>query len=132
MSTPNLAQLKQALTIAEKIESLKSELASIVGGGSTVASIIEAASSPVVKLGKRTMSAATKAKMRAAQQARWANLKGSAPAPANAAAPTPAAKKAPGSAKKGMSAAHKAKLKAAAKARWARIRAGKETSPFKK
>ncbi|MEQ2009495.1 MAG: hypothetical protein ABMA26_22155 [Limisphaerales bacterium] len=66
--------------------------------------------------GKRTFSAATKAKMRVAQQARWAKIKGSAPAPA-AAAPKKARRK--------LSAAGRAAIVAAAKARWAKVNAAK-------
>ena len=65
--TPNLAKLKQALTIAEKIELLQSELASIVGGSSIA---LKTSVAPVKR--RRKMSAATIAKMRASQQARWA------------------------------------------------------------
>ena len=118
MSTPNLAQLKQALSIAEKIESLQSELTSVVGGGSTVASLIEAASAPVVKLGKRTMSAATKAKMRAAQQARWAMKRGGSVVNSVVKTEKKLVKKAKGT----MSAEGRARTVAAQKARWAQIK----------
>jgi hypothetical protein len=73
------------------------------------------------RTGKR--SAATIAKMKASQQARWAKVK--APVVVKAEAPAAAPKK-----KGGMSPAHKAKLKAAAKKRWAAIRAGKAPNPF--
>ena len=118
MSTPNLSHLKQALTIAEKIESLNAELASIVGGGSTIASIIEAASTPVVKLGRRTMSAATKAKMRAAQQARWATKRGESVVNSVVKTEKRLVKKVKGT----MSAEGRARIVAAQKARWAKIR----------
>jgi hypothetical protein len=63
--------------------------------------------------GKRTMSAAARAKISAAQKARWAKQKGK-PAPKKAAAP---AKKP--TARKPMSPAARKKLSALAKARWA-------------
>ena len=68
------------------------------------------------------MGAATKAKMRAAHQARWAKRKGTAvttktvAVPASTSAPTP--KK-----KRKMSAAGKANIRAAVKARWAKANA---------
>lgn len=65
--------------------------------------------------GRRTFSAATKAKMAAAQKARWSKLK----------AGTPAAVAAPKKARRKLSAAGRAAIVAAAKARWARVKAGK-------
>ena len=68
--------------------------------------------------GKRTFSAATKAKMAAAQQARWAKLKAKP-----GSAPVPAPKK-----KRTMSAAGRANIIAAVKARWAKAKALKAKS----
>ena len=68
--------------------------------------------------GRRTFSAATKAKMAAAQKARWAKKKGGVES-----AVAPAPKK-----KRKMSAAGRAAIVAAAKARWAKVKAaGKKT-----
>ena len=67
------AQLRKAADIQEKIQSLQEELGQILGGEvSTPAQTTEA---------PRTykFSAAARAKMRAAQQARWAKIKGTAP-----------------------------------------------------
>jgi hypothetical protein len=62
------------------------------------------------------MSAAGRARIAAAQKARWAKIKGAKPAP-----------KAPAK-KRTMSAAGRARISAAAKARWAKARAaGKKT-----
>src|ERR1022692_4884730 len=66
----------------------------------------------VSKPKRRTMSASARAKISAAQKARWAKQKGK-PAPKKVSAP---AKKAP--ARKPMSAAARKKLSALAKARW--------------
>ena len=112
---PNLAQLKHALAISEKIEALQAELASVVGGGSTISSIIASVSSPVVKLGKRTMSAATKAKMRASHQARWAMKRGESVVNSVVKTEKKLVKKAKGT----MSAEGRARIVAAQKARWA-------------
>ncbi len=59
------AQLRRAANLKEKIARLEKELASILGSGSPDAAPVK----------KRTMSAATKKKMRAAQQARRAKIK---------------------------------------------------------
>ena len=68
--------------------------------------------------GKLHFSAATKAKMAAAQKARWAKLKGVEAAPATAAA-------APMKVRRKYSAEAKARMAAGAKARWARVNAAK-------
>jgi hypothetical protein len=94
-------QLRQAADLKEKIEALNKELASILGA-STLAS---------AKAPKKGMSAAGRAKVAAAQKARWAKIKAAKPA-----AKAPAKKRT-------MSAAAKAKLSAAAKARWAKVKA---------
>ena len=132
MNTPTVDQLKRALVISEQIEALQAELKAIFGD-STPASVSKA--TPKAKTAtaksdgrKAKKSPETIAKMRAAQQARYAKLRGAkatAPAKAKAEAPAAAPKK-----KGGMSPAHKAKLKAAAKKRWAAIRAGKAPNPF--
>jgi septum formation inhibitor MinC len=64
-------QLKRAAAIKEQIEALNKELRGILG----VSANSEAASQT-----KRTMSAAVKKKIAAAQRARWAKAKGSNPA----------------------------------------------------
>ena len=64
-------QLKRAAAIKEQVEALNKELRGILG----VSANSEAASQT-----KRTMSAAVKKKIAAAQRARWAKAKGSKPA----------------------------------------------------
>lgn len=132
------AQLRKAADIQEKIQALQEELNSILGGEVSTAEPTEAPKK------RKKFSAAARAKMRAAQKARWAAIKGTAPttepAPkkkskmsaqglANiragvakrmaAQGKTSAAKPA----KKKFSAAAKAALSAAAKARWAKVKA---------
>ena len=66
-------QLRKAADIQEKIQSLQEELGQLLGAE---------ASSPVETTEPRKkykFSAAARAKMRAAQQARWAKIKGTAP-----------------------------------------------------
>jgi hypothetical protein len=69
------AQLRKAADIQERIQSLQEELGQLLGGEvSTPALATEAPKK------KRKFSAAARAKMRAAQKARWAKIKGTAPA----------------------------------------------------
>jgi len=94
-------QLKQALAIREQIESLEADLNQILGGEIPI---------PHATKGKRKMSAAARAKIGAAQLARWAKAKGV---------------KVEKSAKprRKMSAAARAAISAAAKARWKKAKA---------
>src|SRR5438309_922499 len=73
------AQLKDVLQLKERIEFLQEKLSGLQGGSEP------AASAPTQ--GKRVVSAATKKKMAAAQQARYAKQE------APVASPTPASKK---------------------------------------
>lgn len=90
-----------------QIEARLVEINRALGAGA-----VTVATAPV---GRRTFSAATKAKMAAAQKARWAKVKGGTPAPV-AAVSKP---------KRKLSAAGRAAIVAAAKARWAKVKAGK-------
>jgi hypothetical protein len=121
---PTLNQLKEAVSIAEQIEKLQAELASLVGGAGPVASGPKAISTPVVKAGKRTMSPEARERIAAAQRARWAKSKGASPVSVKA-----SAAKAPATTKKkkgGLTPEGRAKIVAALKARWAAKRAGKK------
>ena len=115
--------LKAALLNEQaKLEARLGEISKALGQDNSVpARAPSAPSSPATTTtpGKRTFSAATKAKMAAAQKARWAVRKGNvavAATPATSSAPTP--KK-----KRKMSAAGKANIRAAVKARWAKANA---------
>ena len=103
------AKLNHALKLQAQIETLQQKLDAILGGAAPAAKAKK-------KLGKRTMSPATIAKMRAAQQARWAHLKAS-PATKTESAKAAPIKMAAGK-KGGMSPEQKAKIAAAMKARW--------------
>ena len=73
ITTFSPAQLRRAADIQEKLQSLRDELNEILGGEvSTPAQTTEAPK-------KRKVSAAGRARMRAAQLARWAKIKGTAP-----------------------------------------------------
>ena len=103
-------QLRRAADIKERIDSLRDELARLLG---TPAQTGDGA----IPRKKRRMSRAARAKIRAAQRARWAEIK----AAGKAAGPTRRRKRK-------MSAAAKAKLSAIAKARWRKARAKGKTS----
>jgi len=100
-------QLRRAAEIKEKIQSLESELNRI---------FTSPEATPVMEAKpKRKMSPAARAKIAAAQRARWAKLKGAK----LAVGPTQKAKRR-------MSAAARSKISAAAKARWAKVKAAKK------
>ena len=102
-------QLKRAAAIKEQIDDLNKELRGILG---------ESTKSRAIPNKKRTMSAAIKKKIAAAQRARWASLRRANPLPRSV---KPAAK----AKKKAFSSATRAKLSAKLKAYWAAKRAGK-------
>lgn len=130
MSTPSIAQLKQAVAIAEQIEKLQAELGGLVGGSSSVASVPTASTaSPKSKRGgKRKMSPATILKMKAAQQARWAKKNVTildVLAPLDTPTKSTKGKAAKATKKKGgLTPEGRAKLAAAMKARWAARKKG--------
>ena len=103
-------QLKRAAAIKEQIENLNQELRAILGAP---------AISGAAPKKNRTMSAAVKRKIAAAQKARWARIQGGNPV---ALSVKPAAK----AKKKRMSSAAKAKLSAKLKAYWAAKKSGKK------
>ncbi len=114
---PTLAQLKEAVAIAEQIEKLQAELGSIIGNAKSPSVVsIPKASSPVAapapKTGKRTMSPEARERIAAAQRARWAKSKGAVSAPVAKAA-KPAKKKG------GLTPEGRARIVAALKARHA-------------
>ena len=98
-------QLRLAADLKDQIETLEQELGEIVGSSTTPAAPAE----PKIK---RKRSAAVRAKMAAAQRARWAELKGTKPA-------VKPVKKA----KRTMSKAARARISLMAKARWAKAKA---------
>ena len=99
-------QLRRAADIQEKIQLLQKELGQLLGGE------VSPPAQPTEAPKTRKFSAAARARMRAAQKARWAKIKGTAP---TTVAPT---KK-----KKGkMSAQGLANIRAAQKARWAKAK----------
>jgi len=123
MSIANLspAQLRQAANLKDQIAGLENKLAAILGSETKTAPVTVA--KPTVKKGG--MSPEGRARLVAAQKARWALIK----AGKSSTAPKPAAKTSaaqPAKKKFTMSAAAKAKISAAAKARWAKVKAAKK------
>ena len=109
MSIINLtpSQLRKAAQLKEQITKLQGELNQLAGAPAAKTTVSKPAK-------KHKMSAAGKARIVAAQKARWAKIKAAKPA-------TPVKK-----VKRTMSAAAKAKISAAAKARWAKVKAAKK------
>lgn len=103
LSTLTLAELKKAVSLREKIEDLQSELDKILGGTGSPA--------PAARTGRGKMSVAGRARVSAAQKARWAKIKGTKTA-------QPKSK-----GRRKMSAAGRAAISKAAKARWAKAKA---------
>ena len=100
------SQLRKAAKIKEQVLELEKELSKLLGSSSA----------PVH--GRCKMSAAARAKIAAAQRARWAKQKG-----VKVAAKAPAKR-----ARRPMSAAAKKKIALAAKARWAKAKAAGKNS----
>ncbi len=67
----SLQELKQAVTIRERIENLEKELSRIIGGQPSTAK----SGAPTAKRKRHKMSAAARAKISAAAKARWAKVR---------------------------------------------------------
>lgn len=98
-------QLRRAANIKDKIQSLEKKLITVLGSPTEPAT-------PVAQKKKQKMSAASRAKIAAAQKARWAKVKG------RKSVAKPVKK-----ARRKMSAAARAKIAVAAKARWKKAKA---------
>ncbi len=109
-------ELRKAADIKERIDALQNELTELLGGsGPAETATIEAPR-------KYKFSAAARAKMRRAQKARWARIKGIAPAGIPAAKPK----------RKQLSEAKLNALAKAREARWAKIKGTKAGKPVQK
>jgi hypothetical protein len=117
----SVEQLEKALNIRKQIAALQDNLSAIFAGRPTSQARKQTVSSGKTKTkGKRGLSAEGRARIAAAQKARWAKSKGMADGAT--AAKAPAAK---GRKKGGMSAEGRARIAAAQKARWAKAKAAK-------
>ena len=70
-TTVTVADLRRAITLREKIESMQNELAAIIGANSSTKKV----GRPKGSKTKRIMSAAARAKIAAAARARWKKAK---------------------------------------------------------
>jgi hypothetical protein len=103
----SLAQLRQAVQLREEIDRLQEQLTAALGGDGASVSF-----RAVHPRGKRVLSAAGRARIIAAQRARWARVH----------AGKPAAAKSTVQHKNRLSAAGRAAIAAAARARWQKFR----------
>lgn len=110
------SQLKQAADIKEQIAALENELQAIVRGGGGGSSRISNGAPAPYRTRRNRMSAAGRARIIAAQKARWAKFKKAKPASRA------------GGKTRTLSAAAKAKIAAAARARWAKAKASGKNS----
>lgn len=107
LNTLSSEQLRRAADVVDQLESLKAELANILGGVASESIITDGTQ-------RRKISAAGLARIRAAQTARWAKAK----AAVSGAETKP---------KRRMSAAAKARLAVVARARWRKAKAAGKT-----
>jgi hypothetical protein len=107
----SVSDLRKAANLKERIEALEKKLSHLIGSASKP----ESAPATVGRK-KRGMSAAGRARIVAAQKARWAKIK-----TAKGGAKVKPAKK-----KRGMSPEGRARIIAAQKARWAKVKAAKK------
>ena len=123
----SLKSLEEAVGIRRQIDTLENRLSNLIGRRAASTGTMPTTSKGR-RRGRRTISAAHRAKLAAAARARWAKRKGAA----TAAAPQASARGRKG---RTISAAHRAKLAAAARARWARIKGsggGSQTTTAKR
>src|SRR5690349_7496218 len=114
--------LERALHIRKQIAALEKALQEVMGSASSSLRAMQTTITGKAKRGRRKkMSAAARAKIAAAQRARWAKHKGTTPIEG----PAPKAKK---KKRGGMSAEGRARIIAAQKARWAKVKAWKSTT----
>ena len=110
----SLDQLKQAIALKEQIAALETQLAGIMGGAAETPTTTTS-SFLLARLGRppgSKMSAEARARIAAAQKARWAKYRGSQ-------GTVPAS---PPRKKRMISPIHRARIVAAQKARWAKVR----------
>ena len=129
MSNTSINQLKRAVQLAEQIDKLEGELNQIIAnaGGkvpTNAAATPKAAKAPKAPTPARKkggMSAEGRARIVAAQKARWAKIK----AAKGSAAPAKVAAASKGKGRRAISPEARARMVAGVKARWARIKAAK-------
>jgi hypothetical protein len=121
-TTPSIDQLKRAIALSEQIQKLEAELASILGSNakaSASAKVAAVAAKPGRR--KRGLSAEGRARIAAAQKARWAKAKGDSETEAPAEAPKAGKRRK----KRNLSPEARARIVAAVKRRWAKAKKAK-------
>jgi hypothetical protein len=117
-----VATIEEALSLRKQIERLQKQLTKTLG--TTKSAVAEVVMGK--RKGRRKMSPATLRKMRAAQQARWAKIKGLSATSGGATKSTASSvSKKKG---RGMAPKQRAKIAAAMKARWAAKRKGQDAA----
>jgi hypothetical protein len=115
MTNLSLAQLRKAVAVKERIDELQAELNQILGESGAVSAPIPG----MARIGRgRKRSAAVRARMAAAQRARWANKSKTSFATTRGTPTFPTKRR-----KRHFSPEAIARISAAAKARWARAKA---------
>jgi hypothetical protein len=117
-----IATLERALHLRRQIDQLNEVLKELFGPSPVSLDATQKAAAGK-RGGRRRMSAAARAKIAAAQRARWARSKGTHGSETAIAMPAAKSKK-----RKGMSAEGRARIAAAQKARWARVKAQQSTA----
>ena len=129
----SVQQLRQAANLKEEIAALENQLGQLLG--STIQPVTVKSATAKAPKPHGGMSAAGKARIAAAQKARWAKIKAAKPAAKavvtaqSAVKPVAAAK--PAKKKFSMSAEARARIAAAQKARWAKVNAAKGKAAVK-
>jgi len=121
-TTPSIEQLKRAIAISEQIQKLEAELASILGSSASlsISTTVEAVAGKPGRR-KRGLSAEGRARIAAAQKARWAKSKGDSEM--EAPEETPKAGKL--RKKRNLSPEARERIRAAVKRRWAKAKKNK-------
>jgi hypothetical protein len=112
LSDISIRDLKKAVVIRQRIETLEQKLAAILGEAKSTTRTSGG------RGGRRTMSPAARARIAAAQRLRWARQRGES-------VPTAAGKPRK---RRRMSASARARISAIAKARWAKAKAKGQTT----
>ena len=128
MSLNNLTleQLKEAISIKEEISTLERRLTAVLGGTKVTTPSVQAGKAKTKGGFKR--SAETLARMKASQQARWANIRAAKAGTSSTATSAPKSSAKGSKRKSGLTPEGRAKLAASMKARWAARKKAAATS----
>ena len=119
----SVLQLRQAANLKEEIAALENQLGQLLG--STIQPVTVKSTTAKAPKPQGGMSAAGKARIAAAQKARWAKIKAAKAVVTAPSAVKPVAAATPAKKKFSMRAEARARIAAAQKARWAKVNAAK-------